>query len=160
MKRRQTLNTIKQFFNQNLLIQPDDGHANVEHKIQLATAALLIELSRADFEESDIEVDAVVAALQKTYQLSAEEIQQLIALANTELEQSTSLYQFTRLVNDHFDYERKQALIGSLWHVAYADGEVDRYEDHMIRKVADLIYVKHSDFIRLKLAASTRYGQA
>ena len=153
------LDTIKQFFNQHVLIEQDDGHASIEHKIQLATAALLIELSRADFEQSDIETDAVISALKKSCQLADSEIESLITLANQELDQSTSLYQFTRLVNDHFDYPQKLTLIGSLWNVAYADGEVDRYEDHMIRKVSELVYVKHSDFIRLKLAAGAQHAQ-
>ena len=76
-------------------------------------------------------------------------------MAESEVEESVSLHQFTRLVNDNYNPEQKLALIESMWKVAFADGELDKYEDYLIRKVADLIYVSHSEFIRCKLKAQS-----
>ena len=42
-------------------------------------------------------------------------------------------------------------MIEDLWRIAYSDERIDKYEDYVIRKVADLIYVTHSDFIKSKL---------
>jgi uncharacterized tellurite resistance protein B-like protein len=60
------------------------------------------------------------------------------------------MYQFTQQVNEHCSVQDKFDLIAGMWRIAYADGELDKYEEYVIRKVADLIHVAHSDFIRAK----------
>jgi uncharacterized tellurite resistance protein B-like protein len=77
----------------------------------------------------------------------------LRALAHEKAEESTSLYEFTAQVNAQFSVDAKLSLIKNMWRIAFADGEVDRYEDGVIRRVSELIYVSHSDFIRMKIAA-------
>jgi uncharacterized tellurite resistance protein B-like protein len=120
--------------------------------VQLAAAALLIELSRADFKQSPEEQQAIEKALQKKFEFSQQEIATLVELADLENQQSTSLYEFTLLINENYNQEQKFALLKTLWEVAIADGEISKYEDHLIRKIADLIYAPHSDFIKSKLA--------
>jgi uncharacterized tellurite resistance protein B-like protein len=44
-------------------------------------------------------------------------------------------------------------LVENMWRVAFSDQKLDKYEEALIRKVADLIYVSHQDFIKTKLAA-------
>ena len=144
------LKTIRQFFQQEL----DDPEANHEQTLQLAAAALLIEVTRADFQSQPAEIAAVEAALAAKFSLPEAKLTELVALADQEARQATSLYQFTRLINDHYSEEQKYRLILALWQVAYADGELSKYEDHLIRKIAELIYVPHSSFIRAKLAAA------
>ena len=68
------------------------------------------------------------------------------------MDEGTSLYEFTRVINDHCCAEQKLQLIKAMWAVAYADGNVDKYEEHLIRQVAELTYVPHSDYIHCKLA--------
>lgn len=143
--------SIKQFF--SAYLEVDDQSLADEEVIQLATAALLIEVSKADFELTGEERTAVVEALRKTFNLDAVTLDALLKMAEEQVQQASSLYQFTRLINDYYDYEQKLRLIESMWQVAYADGDLDKYEEHLIRKVAELIYVTHNDFIRLKLAA-------
>jgi len=146
------LTSIKQFFNSYL--QTDNGCLADEKTLQLATAALLIELTKADFEFSKEERAAVIEALRNTFELDAVALDTLLKLADEEVKQASSLYQFTRLVNDHYEYDEKLRLIESMWQIAFADGDLDKYEEHLIRKVAELTYVAHNDFIRLKLAAN------
>ncbi len=142
------LNRIKQLF---------DAQMDVEHAssapscINKAVAALLIEVSRADYELTETERQSVISAVQQTFAASTEELDELISLAEAEVEKSISMYQFTQLVNEHYSYEQKLQLISGMWQVAFSDGELSKYEDHLIRRVADLIYVSHKDFIRLKL---------
>ncbi len=152
---------IRQFFNSNLSITgvnsagdspPRDGHT-----LRLTTAALLIEVSQADFDLDAAEKASIVDTLRNTFNLSTMELDSLVTMAEEEVEQSTSLYQFTRLVNDFYDYEQKLTLISSMWQVAFADNNLDRYEEHLIRKVAELTYVTHKDFIRLKQTARSVY---
>jgi uncharacterized tellurite resistance protein B-like protein len=82
----------------------------------------------------------------------------LMADASLAVDHATSLYEFTRLVNDHYSYDEKYALVGAMWQVAYADKSLNKYEEHLIRRVAELIYLTHDDFIRGKLAARTTAG--
>ena len=141
---------IKAFFDNQL--NAGDDQVDREHRLQLAAAALLIETAKADFQRDTDETGAIEAALGKTFDLSADELSQLLDMAEEETREATSLYQFTRLINDHYDEQRKIHLIELLWRVAYADGEISKYEDHLIRRVAELTYVSHKDFIATKLA--------
>jgi len=144
---------IRQFFNDNLTMDAGDSAPRDDHTLKLTTAALLIEVSRADFEFDDAEKTSIVDTLRTTFNLTAIELDCLVKMAEDEVQQSTSLYQFTRLVNDFYDYHQKLTLISSMWQVAFADNNLDRYEEHLIRKVSELTYVTHHDFIRLKQTA-------
>ena len=145
------LRAIHQFFETQLVrAVTDSSPDDVEHDYQLAVAALLIEMSRADFDVKAVERSAVTDAIERVFNLSSEETRELIRLAEAEADHATSLYEFTRLINAHFTAEQKYHVIELLWRVAFADGKVDRYEEHLVRKVADLIYVPHSTFIKTK----------
>lgn len=116
-----------------------------------ACAALLVEIAFADKDFDDTEKDSLRETLVKTYGLKEEEIEEIIQDADRSVEESTSLYGYTRIVNDEFSYEDKLDLIRNLWKVAYADGNLDKYEEHLLRKISDLIHVSHSDYINIKL---------
>ena len=127
---------------------------NLEHSLHLAAAALLVETSRADYTEDSIEQKTMLQVLENALDLGHDEVVELVELARKEADKATSLYEFTRLINDHYSAEQKLVLVDSLWRVAYADGDLDKYEERVIRQVSDLIYVSHKDFIRLKHKAA------
>jgi uncharacterized tellurite resistance protein B-like protein len=150
------LKAIRDFFNDQVsgrLNEPDPAAA--EHAYQLATAALLMEISRADRNIDDAEREAVTRAIRRTFELDEEETRALVKLAEKEAEDATSLYDFTRLINENFDDRQKQRVVEMLWQVAFADGNADNYEEHLIRRIADLIHVPHRGFIRAKLAVES-----
>ena len=118
-----------------------------------ACIALLLETSMADEILDESELMALKNTLQKDFQINENEIDELIDLAKENVEDSNSLYEFTRDINDNFDADERVKLIESMWKIAYADGNIDKYEEHIIRKVSNLIYVAHSDFIKAKLSA-------
>lgn len=124
------------------------------HQVQLASAALMFEVVRADSEVKDNELNTLKQLLQEQFELPAVELNELIELAEQQSNEATSLYQFTRLINDHFDVEQKLQVITSMWKIAVADGNIDRFEEHIIRRVAELVYIPHKDFIRSKLEAT------
>ncbi len=124
------------------------------HQLNLAAAALLVEMSRADYVVDDVEQRTMKVVLHAALGLGQDEIEELISLAGQQADKATSLYEFTRLINDHYDKDQKLLLIQSMWRVAFADGDLDKYEERLIRQVADLIHVPHSDFIQMKIAAS------
>ena len=140
--------SIKAFFSAELSLESSE---NEQCKIQLAAAALLIELSRADYQREPEEQAAIEAALKKGFDLDDAQLATLIDLAEQENHDATSLYQFTNLIKDEYSAEQRFELVKMLWQVAIADGEISKYEDHLIRKIADLIYLPHSQFIKAKL---------
>lgn len=151
------ITAIKRFFDANLT--PATQASNPEEQeraYQLATAALLIEMTRADYDVKVVERDAVIHAVQRAFELDSEQTKELVALAEQEADEATSLYEFTRLINHHFDPKQKEHIVELLWHVALADGELDKYEEHLVRKIADLIHVPHLSYIRAKHHAIAR----
>ena len=129
-----------------------------EHGYHVATAALLVEVMRADYEVRTEERDAVLRALGAAFgDLSPEESRDLLARAEERADDATSLYEFTRHINRQLDPEQKAHVVELLWRVAWADGDLDKYEEHLVRRIADLIHVPHSVFIRMKHKAR---GQA
>lgn len=144
------LNKLSRFIERHL--QPAGGTSTTlsDHQKQLAVAALLVEVAMADHQFSEVELDNLGAILNRKFSLSSDELAELISLAKNETNHATSLHQFTQLINQHCTTEEKFKLMKAMWEMAYADGDLDKYEDYIIRKVADLIYVPHTEFIRAK----------
>ena len=130
------------------------SEAAIEQQLHLAAAALLIEMSQADRKVDAREQRELETLLPATLGISPQAVQRLLQLAGQAADRATSLYEFTRLINDHYQRAQKLRLIHALWRVAYADGDLDKYEEHLIRQVADLIHVPHRDYIRLKLSVT------
>ena len=120
-------------------------------ELQLATATLLMEVARADNRISDEERQDVRRLIEDHYALSPELTQDIASSAERKAQHSTSLYPFTRLINDSCSPEEKVRIIGMLWRVTCADGHVDKHEEYLVRKIADLLYVPHREYIRMKL---------
>ncbi len=119
--------------------------------VERVSAALLVEIARADHQLEESETQSIIAALQKASSLSEDEIVEIVNTAVADADTAISLHEHVRLVNDNFEQTQKIMLIEQMWRVAAADGNIDRYEDYTIRKLSDLIYVRHSEFIKAKL---------
>jgi len=135
-------------------IGPGADPERIAERRQLAAAALLIAVARADYVLDPREEAAMHAALARTFALSQQDIDELMALAEQEQNEASSDHPFTRLINEEFSDAAKSELIADMWRVAHADGNLHKYEEHLIRKIAVLIYVPHSEFIRTKLQAA------
>ena len=144
------LTRIKNFFEQNLSLGSTDEAEDSEHVLRLAIGALLLEMTRMSDEVLTEEREAVEFAVREHFDLSASEAQELLEMAEEERSNSTDYFQFTSLINNHYTPEHKVKLIEMLWRIAYADDSLHRYEEHLVRKVAELLYVPHSTFIAIK----------
>ena len=127
-----------------------NGAPDREHALKVATAALLVELSRADFESTAVEREMIANLIREHFELSAAEADKILNVADDEAERAVSLHDFTRLLHDTLEPREKHEVIEMLWRVAYADTRLDKYEDHFVRKVADLLYVSHQDLVRIR----------
>jgi len=141
---------LQQFFQTHLSPASGGGPGDGQQRTRLAVAALLVEIALADFDSAPEEQRAILAIVRQTFGLDRGEAETLLALAKSEHQASTDYFQFTRLINNHYQPEQKRSLIEGLWRVAFADGRLDRYEEHVIRRLADLLYVSHTDFIAAK----------
>jgi len=150
------LQAIRRFFDTHVSAPPPGTRPG--HTIELATAALLVEVSRIDSEATPQERDAVERAVRDKFGLSADEAAELIRLADAEIAQATDYFQFTSLVNRHFSAEQKQRVLELMWRIAYADAELSAHENHLMRKVADLLHVPHGDYIAAKMRAREAAG--
>jgi uncharacterized tellurite resistance protein B-like protein len=130
-----------------------DPAASDRHSIEIATAALLVEIVRMDGEVQPTERETALRAVRGKFHLTSEEAQTLIDLAEQEAREASDYYQFTSIINKRFSQPQKIRVIELLWEVAYADQVASTYEEHLIRKLADLLYVDHRDYITAKLKA-------
>ena len=146
------IGSIRQFFEKSLQ-QGTSDVAPSDHALQLATAALLLEVARSDYCMDDKEMSQIENAIQTTFGLSEAETNTLVQLADKQSKLATSLHGFTSLINNHWPLEQRVKVIELMWQVAYADDQLDKHENHLLRKVGGLLYVPHKQFIAAKLRA-------
>ena len=149
------INLIKNIFSNRKNNSDNENHAN-SLGVELAYAALLIEVVKSDYEIDERESKKVLEILNKKLNSNYDDLHQIMELAKNKSDEATSLYEFTRLINDEYVYEEKVEMIESMWNIAFSDQRLDKYEDYLIRKIAELTYVSHSDFIKSKLKAKER----
>ncbi|WP_168015676.1 TerB family tellurite resistance protein [Halomonas salinarum] len=142
------LEAIQQFFQRSLVTSEEDNKPALE----LATAALLCEVVRADYHHDSRELAALRDMLVRHFSLDEAAVDELMALARQEVDSAVDHYQFVSLIKERYGYEQRMELIRLMWQLAYADGELSPLEEHRIRRLADLLHVRHSDFIRTKLS--------
>lgn len=132
-------------------IRKESDDIDEDHIMHLASAALLLEVSHADFNVQDEELESIANSLTTRFNFSKQEVENLIELAKNEQESHVSIHPFVKIINDGCSAEEKVLLMEDLWRVAYADDKLDKYEEYQLRKIADLLYIRHSDFIKSKL---------
>ena len=122
-------------------------------QINMACAALLLEVAEADYADDPAETEAILRALESELNLNRAEVSALLARAKSETEGATDLFPYTHLINQRCGREQKCAILTAMWRVAMADGNLDKYEDQLLRRVTNLLRLDHSDFIAAKQAA-------
>lgn len=133
------------------MLENSDSSAESSINIDHAAAVLMVEVMAADDEFGDVEADTIKQLLVDHFQMTESEAQQLLAESQQSHHEAHDLYDYTNVVNKHYKPAQKFELLKSLWKVAYADGSLDRYEEHMIRKLAELLHMPHTQFIKAKL---------
>jgi len=157
------IRSIQRFYNDVIRPRPEpDGITNreaTERALRLATAALLIEATRADRTVSEEEMAVVDRSLRETFGLTEDEARELAALGEQQAAEAVSLYEFTYLIDKGFDAAQKREIVALLWRVVFADARMEAHEEHMVRRVAELIHVPHKDFIDTKIEARRAAGR-
>lgn len=123
------------------------------HQLAVAATALMVQLARVDNHEDERELQIIMDCAVQAHQVTREEAEEILADALAHADDATSLYEFTGQINDHFDQAQKQALLESIWRVALADGRIDKYEAHLIRRMADLLHLNHREYMQARYRA-------
>lgn len=136
------------------MLAPKDEQLDREQALRMAAVALLMEVARADSGINDEERRVILRIIERYYSVSAGQALEIAAAAESHADDLTSLYPLTRLLTSECSLEERIDIVRLLWKVTFADGHVDKHEEHLVRKVADLLYVPHNQFIRTRLQES------
>jgi len=145
------LDSLKRFFNPSVSGGAVDSSRDTEHDIRIATCALFLEMARIDEKFTAEEMETVLSILKEKYGLSREHADALVAEADKELEDSTDLWQFARLINQNYSIDEKIEIIETLWRMVYVDGKMDEYEHYLMNKLKNLLRLSHDQLIGAKL---------
>ena len=145
------LNKLSDFL--STVIAPASAEGRPDHTLQLATAVLLIEVMRSDADSTDEERGAILAILKVRFQLADAELAQLTELGHRTAKAANDFHLFTSLINRELAMPEKVRIIEYMWQVAYADRQISEHENHLIRKIAGLLYISHGDYIAAKMRA-------
>lgn len=144
------LKVLADLFDKAFAAEGQESTGSREHLVQFATAVLLVEVARADFAEDLSENQAIMEILKAFFALTEQETAMLVEDAKAHADRAASLQAFTRRLHEELTVAEKHRIVEMLWQVALADGHLDKHEDHLVRKIAGLLYVSHSDLIRIR----------
>jgi uncharacterized tellurite resistance protein B-like protein len=129
-----------------------------ETALRMATAVLMIDVARADHVFDESEFDSLLSLVEQHFDLTPEQAAELVNEAEELAEDMVSLHEFTQQLHRHVDEKEKARIVGMLWQVAYADGRLDRYENALVLKISDLLYVNRARVMRLKHDTSEKFA--
>ena len=154
------LKTLRDLFESLSPLPASADPRSAEHALQLATAVMLVEVMRADATFHPDERVAVRAALRDKFGLADDEAARLSELAGTTATAATDLFSFTSRINDAFEMPQKLRMIEHMWRVAYADGQLNAHERHVLWRIADLLHVPQGAYVNARMRAQKEAGAA
>ena len=129
-----------------------------EAALRLATAVLMVDVARADYVFDESEFNSVLNLMEVHFGLSPEQAAELLNLAGNEADELVEVHRFTQLLHEHLSDDEKARIVSLLWQIAYADGQLDKYEDSLVLKISDLLYVSRGKVMQLKHDAEQAAG--
>lgn len=144
---------IKRLFSQvveTISSRESEDAEDREAALRLATAVLMIDVARADYVFDETEFDNMLRLIEAHFGLSPEEAAELVNEAGEKAEDIVSVHDFTKLLHDYLTEDEKAQIVSLLWQIAYADGRLDKFEDSLVLKISDLLYVSRGRVMRLK----------
>lgn len=147
---------VRQILSDKNYVVPGDtklgkANANNENQLQVATAAVFIEMAKADGNYTVDERKRVVKGLKDQFQLDDKYVEELISLSEERVNESIGIYEFSNVINQNFSDDDKFKLLVNLWRLIYADEKLDGYEDRLIKIIAGMLIMEHQQIINAKL---------
>ena len=151
------LKHLKEFFSDNISIDRKETKTTTDHRLRIATCALLIEMASIDDEFDVQEKERISDHFKNDLNLSDEEIEELFAFAREQLSNRVDLWGFTNLINQNYTTEQKMKVIGMIWEVIYADGRLSAHEDYLVHKLYKMLNLSHKQLIEAKMKVLKKY---
>ena len=145
------IDLVKKFFGKSRSDVSEAERETTSHDVRIATCALLLEMAHIDGEFSESERESIINIIKKDYDLSDEHAAALIEAAGEELKRSIDLWKFSRLINQNYSTDEKIQIIEMVWKVIYTDGKLDKHEDYLVHKLANLLRLTHRELIDAKM---------
>ena len=136
----------------------DSVPAGSERKLQLATCALFLEVAHADDNFEKSEKEKIISVMKDMFELKENEVEELIKQSDEIVKKSVSLYEFTDVVNHHFNKDEKYEIVKNLWRLILVDEKINKYEEHFVRTISNNFHLEHSDMIAAKLEIKKEIG--
>ncbi|WP_444956749.1 tellurite resistance TerB family protein [Microbulbifer sp. ZKSA002] len=130
-----------------------DVEARDEKDVRMISAALLVEVATVDQKLDECERETLTQLLCQHYSLDQTSATEIVSEAIAQRDRATSLFEFTQAVNEQFSERDKYLLILQMWQVAFSDDVIEAFEEHLIRRVAELIYLPHGLFTKARAEA-------
>ena len=127
-----------------------EGNEQHDAALRMATAVLMIDVARADNDFDEQEFEKLLALVEQHFELTPDQAAELVNTAGEKAEDMVSLHEFTRVLHRNLNEDEKTRIMSLLWQVAYADGRLDKFEDALVLKIGDLLYVNRTRVMRLK----------
>jgi len=145
------IDIVRRFFSKSSENISQNFDQKTGHDIQVAACALLVEIASIDEDFSQAELETLLSILKEKYGLSKENADALIVEAKRELSESLDLWQFAKLINEHYSNKEKNEIIETLWRIVYVDGKMDKYEHYLMNTLKNLLRISHDQLIAAKL---------
>ena len=111
--------------------------------------SLFVEVSRVDYKIDEKEINFIIEILAKEFNFNLDLIKEKLNIVRTS-ERLIGYHPITKYINDNFDINFKKKVVLGLWKIAFINNDLDKYEDHLVRKVSDLLYINHADNMLLR----------
>ena len=145
------IDIVKRFFGTLSTAESSQTSNDNQHDVRVAVCALLVEMAKIDETFTSAEMAKIISILKEKYGLSAKDADELISVAEKELDGSIDYWQFARLINDNYSTEEKIDIIEMLWRVVFVDEKMDKYENHLMHKLSELLRLSHQQLIEAKI---------
>ena len=135
---------IKKFFKKET--SNDEKKSSVDNsKIEEAVAVLLLRAANIDGKKDEKEIEAINRLIIQQFNYEDDRAKNLIKSASEKEEASTDLYEWSKIINDHYELENKKIVFGMMCEIIYADGLIDPFESNFIRRLSGLLYISDKE---------------
>jgi len=152
------ISVIKTFLKENFSTSANESVQSEQMLIQTAAAVLFLEVMHADHEVDEREQIMVCKALEQSFEMSQASAKQLLQEVAQKVNDNVSLHHYTSVLNNSLAHEEKIKLVEHIWCIILADDYIDKYEEHLVRGISELLYLRHSEFIQVKLKVQDKLG--
>ena len=122
----------------------------ISNNKNILVTSLLIHAAKIDENYTEIEKKIIKKAIINLNEISPNEAEEILKLAEKKEEESNQIVEFTREIKQ-YPMEFRLKIIEIIWKIVYSDGTSDNYESNLIRRICGLLYISDKDNGNIKI---------